>query len=103
MAAIPIAVLLCGCSSDGGAGGETTCEEYLSISEGMSIEEQLDSAGSDGGGEERAILEKALRDNGLDDEPGNVATAMGQVLEFCGPDGTGTRRNLQKPIEGAIR
>jgi len=101
---LAFASTLAGCSDSSTAGGETTCTEWLELD--LPAQEALDNV-ADGksnlSDEQVEIMKDALEEAGLATDEMNVITASINVLQFCAPDGTGTRPNADRPIAGALQ
>lgn len=100
---LALASTLTGCSGSSTAGGDTTCTEWLELD--LPAQEALDNV-ADGksnlSDEQEEIMKDALEEAGLATDEMNVITASINVLQFCAPDGTGTRPNAERPIAGAL-
>lgn len=96
------AMLLGGCTSSVGAGpgGETTCGEWLDLDDNLSAQERLMEAKVNE--EQQEILRRMLDALAKDTGEMNRVNAEWAIIQFCGPDGTGTRPNIDRPIEDAI-
>jgi hypothetical protein len=96
---------LAGCSG-GGAGGETTCSEFLELEQDTpTSDEELADRLQNGSAskEQRDILENLLDDHDLSSDENNVEIAYGQiVLQYCGVDDSGNRLHPDDPIENGI-
>lgn len=97
MSAFLPAVLLGGCSSTGsGPGGETTCREWLDLDDNLSAQERLMEGKVNE--EQQEILKRMLDAHDKDAGEMNRVNAEWAIIQFCGPDGTGTRPNIDQPI-----
>lgn len=93
-----------GCAGASTAGGDTTCSQWLALD--LPVEEAFDrieQGESNLSDEQQEILQDALDAEGLATDDTNVAYASYDVIQFCAPDGTGTRPNADQPIAGALR
>lgn len=52
--------------------------------------------------EQQEILKRMLDAHDKDSREMNRINAEWAIIEFCGPDDTGTRPNIDQPIEDAI-
>jgi len=94
-----VTLSLAGCATGGGDGGKTTCATYLGLA--LDLQEQLDT-GEPMSDEQQDIVNKMLNDHGKQSGGMNVLNAGTQLIQFCGADGTGTRPNLDRPIEEGV-
>lgn len=96
-----VSMFLAACSSSGsGPGGETTCREWLDLDDNLSAQERLMEGKVNE--EQQEILKRMLDAHGKDTGEMNQVNAEWAIIQFCGPDGTGTRPNIHQPIEDAI-
>ena len=86
----------CGSST---SGGETTCAEWFALDDKVSLKDQLAGVKNK---ELEAVAKDALREAGKDTGTMNVMLLEGAVIQYCAPDGTGTRPNANNPISNAI-
>jgi hypothetical protein len=102
--ALAATVLLSACSfgasGAAGPGGETTCREWLALDENLSAEERLYEGKENE--EQQAILKRMLAAHDRDTGETNRINAEWAIIQFCSPDDTGTRQNIDRPIEDAI-
>lgn len=100
-AVLALTLSACGSSTSGGA---TTCDEWLS--KDLSFSESLDKTMSGESGlseEQQAILKDALNEADLSTGSSNMVFAQANIIQYCAPDGTGTRPNANSPISNALR
>jgi len=103
--ALVVSTVLSACSTSGsglgsGPGGETTCREWLALDANLSAEERLYEGKENK--EQQAILKRMLDAHGRDTGDANRVNVEWAIIQFCFPDDTGTRQNIDRPIEEAI-
>ena len=96
------ALFLTACSNGvgSGPGGETTCREWLKLDDEISVEDRLYHNKENK--KQQDILKRMLSAHGKDTGESNRISAEYSVIMFCFPDGTGSRPNINQPIEDAI-
>lgn len=100
---VGVSTLLAACSTSGvgaGPGGETTCREWLDLDDNLTAQERLYE--NKVNEEQQDILKRMLDAHGKDTGESNRVWAEWAVIQFCFPDDTGTRPNINRPIEEAI-
>lgn len=98
--ALVVTVLLSACSFSGdesGPSGETTCRAWLALDKNLSAEERIYEGKKNE--EQQAILKRMLADHRKDTGEMNRINAEWTIIQFCFPDDTGTRPNIDRPIE----
>jgi hypothetical protein len=102
--ALVVGLLVSGCSGASTSGGATTCREWLDLD--LSAKDAIDKAMSGKAGlseGQEAILKDALKSADLSTSSSNMTFASANILQYCAPDGTGTRPNANNPISNALR
>lgn len=101
---VGVSMALAACSTSGveaGPAGETTCREWLDLDDNLTARERLYEQKVNE--EQQDILKRMLDAHGKDTGESNRVWAEVAIIQFCFPDGTGTRPNINRPIEEAIR
>lgn len=103
LVSLVLMIVLAGCSSSGvssGPGGETTCREWVALDGNVSAHDRLYEGKENK--EQQDILKRMLAAHGKATGESNRINAEWAVIQFCFTDDTGTRPNLDRPIEEAI-